>query len=260
MALYSYVKTPPGKGRFFLTRKLFFCRLKKILPLFSLTIGVSLIFVVGYYLAAYKFLIFQKTREKIIAPISELKLAESKGFISPLVAGVSTTATNTNQKNGEIDYDLINNWFPTAPIPPANPSKITHYTLSIPKLKIDQAVVEIGGTRVKQSLVQYPGTALPGEYGNTVIFGHSVLPMFYNPKDYKTIFSLLPTLKEKDKIVVDYDGISYSYEVFDYQEVKPEEIKVLEQRFDQQTLSLVTCVPPGTYLKRGIIRARLMEI
>ena len=54
--------------------------------------------------------------------------------------------------------------------------------------------------------------------------------------------------------------MSFVYEVEDYFEVKPEEIDILEQHFDRQTLSLVTCVPPGTYLRRGILRARLVKI
>jgi sortase A len=40
----------------------------------------------------------------------------------------------------------------------------------------------------------------PGEYGNIVIFGHSTLPQLYNPKDYKTIFTYLPSLEKKDHI------------------------------------------------------------
>ncbi len=258
MSLYTYIKIPPGKGKFYLHKKILLLRLKKASPFFMVGIGLIFLSVLVQSLFSYKFLVLKKTREKILAPISEIAVAEAQGFMNPLVAGVFTPK-GTATDNQELDYNLINNWFPTAPLPQIKPSKITHYTLSVPEVKIDKAIVEIGGREVKKTLVQYPGTALPGEYGNTVIFGHSILPIFYNPKDYKSIFSLIPTLEKGDEIYISFDGIEFIYEVIAYQEVKPEEINVLEQRFDRQTLSLITCVPPGTYLKRGIITARLVR-
>jgi sortase A len=157
------------------------------------------------------------------------------------------------------DYNNYKNWFFTAPTLPSWESKITHYNISIPKLKIENAVVSIGGEDLSESLIQYPGTALPGQYGNTVIFGHSVLPQFYNPKKYKTIFSTLPTLKEGDEIFVDFDGVRYRYVVIKMVEVSPDDISVLEQHYDGEYLSLVTCVPPGTYLRRLIVKAKLVK-
>jgi sortase A len=155
-------------------------------------------------------------------------------------------------------YDY-KNWFSEAPKLPPHPSKITHYNISIPKLKIEKAIVAIGGEDLSESLIQYPGTALPGEYGNAVIFGHSVLPQFFNSKNYKTIFSTLPRLNEGDEILVDFDGIQYRYLVIKMVEVSPDDVSVLEQRYDSEYLSLVTCVPPGTYLRRLVVRAKLVK-
>lgn len=158
-----------------------------------------------------------------------------------------------------VDYDQPTNWFPSAPKLPSHPSKITAYNLSIPKLKINRAVVKIGGESLSESLIHYPGTALPGQYGNGIIFGHSILPQFYNPKNYKTIFSTLPTLKEGDEILVDFDGVLFRYLVIKMVEVMPNDVSVLEQRYDNEYLNLVTCVPPGTYLRRLIVQARLVN-
>ena len=117
----------------------------------------------------------------------------------------------------------------------------------------------IGGRDLDKSLIHYGGTANPGEVGNPVIFGHSILPQFYDPENYISIFSLLPTLRPGDEIMVKFDGIIYTYQVTDYYEVSPDEIDILEQRFDKKELTLVTCVPPGTYLRRGIIKAQLVK-
>jgi len=156
------------------------------------------------------------------------------------------------------DYANPKSWFPVAPVLPPQPSRITHYSLSIPQLGIEEATVQIGGKDLMENLVHYPGTALPGQYGNSVIFGHSVLPQFFNPKNYKTIFSTLPTLKEGDEILVDFDGIRYRYLIRKMIETKPEDVTILEQNYDSQWLSLITCVPPGTYLRRLIVRAQLV--
>lgn len=162
---------------------------------------------------------------------------------------------------GEIDYTKASNWFVGGARQEEFISeKISFYTLSIPKLKIENATVAIGGEDLSKSLIQYPGTATPGKRGNSVIFGHSILPIFYNPKDYLAIFSTLPTLKKGDEIFVNYDGVSYKYLVEDMFEVLPTDLQVLEQDTSDSFLSLITCVPPGDPRKprRLVVRARVV--
>ena len=158
----------------------------------------------------------------------------------------------------EIDYSKAHNWFPTEEAS-FDSSEIKFYTLTISKLGIKDATVAIGGEDLADSLIQYPGTALPGKLGNAVIFGHSILPQFFNPKDYMSIFSTLPTLKRGDKLGVRYDGISYGYIVEEVFEVKPTDLEILAQNTDDSYVTLVTCTPPGDPRrpKRLIIRARL---
>src|SRR3989344_1477153 len=161
------------------------------------------------------------------------------------------------------EYDLTqaSNWFPGgAKKEDFVASQVSYYTISIPRLKIENATVAIGGEDLSKSLVQYPGTALPGKNGNTVIFGHSILPIFYDPKDYLAIFSTLPTLKKGDKIEVNYDGVTYKYQVTDLFEVLPEELDVLTQDSSNSYISLITCVPPGHPLKprRLVVRAKIV--
>ncbi|MDP1710014.1 MAG: sortase, partial [bacterium] len=139
-------------------------------------------------------------------------------------------------------------------------SKVEYFTISIPKLKIDKATVAIGGEDLSKHIIQYPGTALPGKRGNSVLFGHSILPIFYNPKNYLSIFSLLPTLNIGDEIEIDYDGVFYKYRVETMFEVKPTDLQVLDQDSSDSFLTLVTCTPPGDpgKPKRLIVRARIV--
>jgi LPXTG-site transpeptidase (sortase) family protein len=142
--------------------------------------------------------------------------------------------------------------------------QVQEYTIDIPTLNITNAVIKVGGSNLDESLIAYPGTAMPGEFGAPVIFGHSVLRQFYNPSEknprrYNSIFSTIMTLKPGDKIYVTADGVKYTYLVQDKSEVKPEDVYILNQDFGSKKLKLVTCTPEGTYLRRGVITAQLIQ-
>ncbi len=139
------------------------------------------------------------------------------------------------------------------------------FTISIPKLKIERAKVEINADSLNpdKALGHYRGTALPGEVGNTFIYGHSVLPMFYNPKNYKTIFATLNKLEPGDEIFVEYNGTVLTYNVESKRVVPTKEVKPLQEikpKFlNESTLTLMTCTPPGTRLKRLLVTAVLQD-
>jgi len=192
-------------------------------------------------------------------PIVEYQLTESgryKTLLTPLVL------ENQKSENQGGDFTKASNWFPEASKnKDFGNSKVSFYTISIPKLKIENAIVAIGGEDLTKNLIQYPGTALPGKNGNAVIFGHSVLPIFYNPKNYTAIFSTLPSLKEGDDVFIEYDGISYKFKIEELFEIYPTDIQILEQNPSDAFITLVTCVPPGDPRnpKRLIVRARVVS-
>lgn len=169
-----------------------------------------------------------------------------------------------------LDYTNLTNWFPeggevAATFETIDPPSVDRYLVSIPSLDIEDAEVQIGGTNLDDNLIQYPGTADPGELGAPVIFGHSVLRQFYNPsiknpRRYISIFSKIMTLKSGERIHIEYDGITYIYEVKEKAEVKPEDVYILQQDYSARLLKLVTCVPEGTYLRRGVVTAELVTV
>lgn len=195
----------------------------------------------------------------VVLPIISYQSISNQKYpdlLSPIIQSASKATLE------EVDYTKASNWFIGAKDTSFSTSNISHYVISIPKLGIKKATVAIGGEDLSESLIQYPGTALPGKNGNAVIFGHSILPQFYDPEDYLSIFSTLPTLDEGDEIQLDYDGVVYKYIVEKMFEVLPSDIEVLEQDKSDSFLTLVTCVPPGHPLKpkRLIIRARIVPI
>lgn len=100
----------------------------------------------------------------------------------------------------------------------------------------------------------YPTTAYPGQNGNVAIFGHSSGAVWVK-NQYKFIFTLLDKLEAGDKIIVDYKGIRFIYEVTDKIIVPPTEMSVLDPTADP-TLSLITCTPVGTNKNRLAIHAK----
>jgi len=218
MPIYRYVKTTPKIGNHL-----------RLLPISLVIVGLALLMNAALPIFLYQL--------------------KSAGFQRQIISPAESYF---------VDYSNPTNWFPTAPRLSGQESKITDYNISVPKLKIEKAIVRINGNDLSTGLIHYPGTSLPGQYGNAVIFGHSVLPQFFNPKNYNTIFSTIPTLREGDDILVDFDGILYHYQVVKLTEVLPGDVSVLEQRYDGEYLSLVTCVPPGTYLRRLVVQSRLV--
>lgn len=158
------------------------------------------------------------------------------------------------------DYTKASSFFPEAHAESFDKKGPVSYKISIPRLGIKDAVVSMGGEDLSQSLIQYIGTATPGKNGNAVIFGHSVLPSFYDPKNYLTIFSTLPTIGKGDTITINYDGITYKYQVEKKFEVEPTDVDILTQTYDDSYISLVTCVPPGLLTRRLVVVARIVPV
>jgi len=243
---YLYVKNQPSLKR------------RKILSKSKRKFFAISFFIFGIFLFA-----------SAILPIIQFQLEYSIKF-NQILNPLSTKYYNQSANilgNVSTDFTQLNNWFvaenqdeQTARSSPISPNNDITYSISIPKLKIDKATVILGSMDLKKTLVQYPQTALPGQLGNSVIFGHSVLPQFFNPKSYLTIFSTLFRLKQGDEIFVNYDDIQYKYLVEEMFEVQPTDLSVLEQRFDGKYLTLITCSPPGTYLRRLIIKSRIVDI
>lgn len=201
----------------------------------------------------------------VLVPIASYS-AESKQRYPDLVSPVVNTDElfeNSKSIMEKTDYTKASNWFEGGAQKSAFvSSKISYYNITIPRLDIENATVSIGGEDLSDNLIQYPGTAVPGMIGNSVIFGHSILPIFYDPENYLAIFSTLNKLKPGDDVFVDYDGISYHYQVEDKFEVKPTAVQILEQDENNPYLSLVTCTPPGhpAKPKRLVVRAKLIPI
>lgn len=106
---------------------------------------------------------------------------------------------------------------------------------------------------LQKGVIHYPGTSMPGQTGNIVITGHSS----YFPWDkgrFKDVFALLHEVVVGDRIVIYSEQDKFLYEVKEIKIVLPQDISILKQTPDDR-LTLITCTPVGTNLKRLIVIA-----
>lgn len=245
MALYYYTKEVNSERKRILT----------IASYVSMTIGALFLFWSFYPIVAFEIYSYLFINNKITDPIA-------KSASSSLAKAERIKGSNSTFSTNLVDFTKASAWFPESYSASTSHKRIDlkEYELSIPKLKIYNAKVEVGGDDLLSGLVDYLPENLPGEYGTKSIFGHSTLLQNYNPQDYSTIFSYVPTLENGDTITLRVGQVEYEYKVFDKFIIDPSEVSVLKQQYDHSYLNLITCTPPGTYFKRAVVRAKLAQL
>jgi LPXTG-site transpeptidase (sortase) family protein len=111
---------------------------------------------------------------------------------------------------------------------------------------------------LKRGVIHYPGTAEPGEKGNVFITGHSSYYLWDDGR-YKDVFALLHTVKVGDEIQVQHKNETHTYKVEEVKQVKNKDVSVLAQSGDEKQLTLMTCTPVGTNIRRLVVIAKEVE-
>ncbi len=163
---------------------------------------------------------------------------------------------------GQLGYSLNK---PTAtPMAPAAAIIPAEPTITIPKINVHAPVIYQASTveaqfqkALENGVVHYGSTAMPGQVGNTVIFGHSSND-WWEPGNYKFVFVLLDKLVAGDRFTIDYQSKRYTYEVTGSKVVEPNNLSVLAPSV-QPTVTLITCTPPGTAWKRLVVTAKQVD-
>lgn len=212
---------------------------RKILSLLFLGIGVFILVQVIMPLVSYKLWEF-----------SEYSQNQSNLLVSPI---------GKNQKVPGISIEKINDNFPAIVSKNTDGTRpYKEFTITVPSIGLDRVRTVVDTNDFEQNLAHLPGSALPGEKGNVFISGHSSLPQFYRPGNFKAIFANLPKVKKGDEIIVEAGGQKFEYIVEGLKIVDPSETWVINPPDSTgRYISLMTCVPPGLYLKRLIVLGRL---
>jgi sortase A len=168
-------------------------------------------------------------------------------FITPFITpsrSVSSTPIIIDPKNSSISKD------PKIIIPKINVEIPVVYNTPYSN-NHDQNEAEIQ-KNLENGVVHYPATPKPGELGNAAIVGHSSNNIF-NQGKYKFAFVLLKRLNEGDTFYIDRGGVRYAYKIYEKKIVDPSDVSVLQGTGKTATVTLITCDPPGTSLRRLVV-------
>lgn len=139
-----------------------------------------------------------------------------------------------------------------------------NYSVVIPKIGANAPVVsnvdpgneEAYLEALKSGIAHAKGTSFPGEGGHVFLFAHST-DYIWNIGSYNAVFYLLYKLEQTDEVNIFYQGQRFIYTVEEKRIIEPNEVGYLTRKTDYEMLTLQTCWPPGTTLKRLIVTARL---
>lgn len=138
--------------------------------------------------------------------------------------------------------------------------------INIPSIEIDNIRItpnvessneEVYDRYLKFGLAHFKGTPIPGDGGNSFIYGHSAVISFFNRHSNlpETIFTKLENVDIGDSVEIEKDDTTLSYIVRNKKIVSPDDFSILKTQGDKETVTLMTCWPLGVGTKRLIVVA-----
>ncbi len=139
------------------------------------------------------------------------------------------------------------------------------FGIVIPKISANAKVIpgvdsqnpDIYQRALTKGVAHAKGTSYPGGEGNIFIFAHSSAD-FFEASRYNAVFYLLSKLEKGDEIDIFYRKQKYRYVVDGKKTVGAGNVEYLDKNSGNR-LTLMTCWPPGTTLKRLLVIAHPYE-
>ncbi|MGC8651175.1 MAG: sortase [Minisyncoccia bacterium] len=140
--------------------------------------------------------------------------------------------------------------------------ELPEFGIKAPIWKVDTPDLKLIYAKLKEGVVLYPGSAIPGQ-GYAIIIGHSS-QYPWQPGRYKAVFSLLSQLEIGDKIFVYWNKKPLVFEVQDKKIFLPwpkgnELTETIFPPENKPILILQSCWPAGVAYKRVAIKALLVS-
>lgn len=202
---------------------------------------------------------------------SATKVRKSRHFI-PIAAALSVMLVFVFLQYNRVIFANVEAYVSPGNINPANiiVDPVTEAPVSaepkliIPKINVDVPVdfnalpdqaSQLKAMETGVAWFGIPGaSSKPGQIGNTVIAGHSSNDIV-DTGAYKFIFARLEQMAVGDTIYINYQGKRYAYTITKTEVVMPSEVSKLVYPTDKPILTLITCTPLGTALKRLLVTA-----
>lgn len=195
-----------------------------------------------------------------------LAVAGVASWAGPMVYGEVRQIIYESQKTEEMEKveqvtfaDYVEADPVIATITPAS----QEFSVVIPKIQVNSVVIPRVNANdktqymaaLKQGLAHAAGTSLPGEPGDTYIFGHST-DYEWNITNWNALFYNLKDLEPGDKVYVWYQGMPKIYQVTEKKVYEPKDTSFINLGGGEERLVLQTCTPPGTTWKRLVVFAK----
>jgi len=175
---------------------------------------------------------------------------------TPPTTSTSSTTTSTSTSTSTTTAPTTSaapDTLPNPESPPADPRAaeplVALGTIEIPKIGISKSIYEgITLTTLDHGPGHWPGTAMPGKFGNVVIAGHLV--------SHDKPFRNLDQLVEGDDVFMTTGDGRFDYKVTGIEIVTPDAVWIADQTPDY-TATLFACNPPGSTRERIVVHLSL---
>jgi sortase A len=110
---------------------------------------------------------------------------------------------------------------------------------------------------LKRGVAHFKGTPLPGDGGNSFIYGHSSVESFFSRHQNlpETIFTRLEDIDIGDDVYIIRDNQELHYIVRKKKIVEATDFSILDTQGNKETVTLMTCWPLGIGTKRLVVVA-----
>jgi sortase A len=231
------------------------------ISVFSLLTGIAILIYSFYpYISAFTLNASSNSEKTVLASTnSNLALSEASGtgslssvYTANLVKNLSETSKALGINDNSVSDEVLN--------------KTGEMKLSIPRLKIQDMPVKINVNSYNEkdympildyALAHFKGTSLPSYPGNTFVYGHSTNELIARsrPNSPQVAFTFLNRVEIGDEISIELEGKIHRYALQRSRIVEPEDISPIFGNNSKETLTLMTCWPPGIGEKRLILVA-----
>jgi sortase A len=229
--------------------------LMRFVGLFIAVMGIALAGYTFFPLVSYEIYVQPAFASQAFAsPIPQTTIVTQDSTIKSLLQNTANQISHLGDPNDT-------SWLPATSPDQYKEAGVTeqlsNFYLSIPSLGIQDTYVSMTDNDVNLHVIWFPGTAIPPNKGNAVMFGHSTLPQWFDPNNPHAIFATALNLKIGDAINITIGNKEYHYNIIKMYIVAADDTSYLAQDTDGSYLSIVTCTPPGTTWRRLVIKAKL---
>ena len=199
-----------------------------------------IVLVAGLSLSVFGAAVIKRQEKFVESPV----LAAARPLPTTTTAPPVTTTAPVAQPRVSRPVEAPKNAYAAEPI-------VEIGAIEIPKIGLYHRIMEgISLRNIDLGPSHWPGTAMPGEIGNTVFAGHRVT--------HTHPFLRIAELAPGDLVIFHINGLKSTYNVTGSEVVYPDQLSIVNQT-DTPTGTLFACHPPHSAKQRYVVHLALVD-